>query len=210
MKRSGVIYIIAAPSGAGKTSLVSALVERVNDLTVSVSYTTRPQRHGEVDGEAYHFIDRDLFNKMDGDHDFLESAEVFDHRYGTSESWVSEQLEKGVDVILEIDWQGAMQVRKKLQASRKHHVVSIFILPPSLKALKIRLQARNQDSNLVVARRMKDAEDELSHWKEFEYYVVNDVFEHALVDLQTIIQAQKQRTTRIGNINQLVLLDKAD
>lgn len=183
---SGQLFVIAAPSGAGKTSLVKALVDSMEDVEVSVSYTTRPKRQGEVDGVHYHFIDKPTFLAMVDNAEFLEHAEVFDNFYGTSEKKIAEQLKSGAHVILEIDWQGAEQVRKSFPESS-----GIFILPPSRSALEKRLQSRGQDSDEVISRRMRDAVNEISHYAEFDYLIVNDVFEQALSDLKAVINAKQ-------------------
>jgi guanylate kinase len=187
----GSLFIISAPSGAGKTSLVKALLEGANDVTVSVSHTTRPMRPGEEHGEHYYFVDRDTFEDMQRQGLFLEHARVFDNYYGTSRQTVEENLQKGLDVILEIDWQGARQVRQFFPDSQ-----SIFILPPSRQALRERLTGRGQDDEAVIDRRMRDAVSELSHYEEFDYLVINDIFEQALQDLRTIIGADRLRTAR--------------
>ncbi len=182
----GKLYIIAAPSGAGKTSLVKAMVESTPHVKVSISHTTRPIRPGEQDGVNYHFTTPETFKSMLGQGLFLEHAEVFGNYYGTSESWVREQLEKGEDVILEIDWQGAQQIRRLMPDA-----VSIFILPPSREALHERLVGRGQDPEEVIERRMAQAVNEMSHYNEFEYIVINDEFDLALRDLQTIIRSRR-------------------
>jgi guanylate kinase len=185
----GTLYIISAPSGAGKTSLVKALLEQTGQITVSVSNTTRCARPGEVDGKDYHFTDIDTFRSMIAADAFLEHAQVFDNFYGTSRASVLELMAKGVDVILEIDWQGAQQVREKMPEA-----VSIFILPPSREALESRLRGRNTDSEEIIARRMRDAISEMSHYREFDYLVFNDDFDIALSELRAIIIARRQRT----------------
>ena len=185
----GKLYIIAAPSGAGKTSLVKAMVQSTPHVRVSVSHTTRDMRPGEQDGVNYHFTTTDNFKEMLGEGIFLEHAEVFGNYYGTSEVWVNEQLDKGEDVILEIDWQGARQVRKLVP-----DVVSIFILPPSLEALRERLIGRGTDDMSIIERRMSQAVNEMSHYDEFDYIVINDEFDLALRDLQTIIRSRRLAT----------------
>jgi len=187
---TGTLYIVAAPSGAGKTSLVKSLVETTSDVVVSISHTTRPLRPGEQDGVHYHFIPLRSFETMIAQGAFLEHAQVFGNRYGTSRAAVLAKLQAGLDVILEIDWQGAQQVRKQLPDSP-----SIFILPPSRDALRQRLAGRGQDSPEVIERRMAAALDELSHYVEFDYLVINDQFETALTELSAIIIAQRQRRT---------------
>lgn len=180
----GRLFIIAAPSGAGKTSLVKALLDSTPNIAVAVSYTTRPMRPGEKDGVDYHFVDHDTFKKLIKAGDFLEYAEVFDHFYGTSRSRVMERLDKGMDVILEIDWQGARQVRQMMSEN-----VSIFILPPSRVLLEQRLRSRNQDSNEVIERRLRDAVTDISHYDEFDHVLVNDDFDMALAELKAIIKS---------------------
>lgn len=182
----GTLYIIAAPSGAGKTSLITKLVKTTPHLTVSISHTTRARREGEVDGQHYHFVSVEEFQKMIGQGDFLEHAEVFGNFYGTSKKWVEEQLEKGTDVILEIDWQGGQQVRRLMPG-----VIGIFVLPPSQKELHERLTGRGQDTGEVIAYRMAKAVSEMSHYQEFEYIVINDDFDDALFDLKAVIRTQR-------------------
>jgi len=182
----GTLYIVSAPSGAGKTSLIKALLEATDGIVVSVSHTTRTKRPGEEDGKDYHYVDLPTFTNMISQGAFLEHAQVFDHHYGTSETAVLEQLASGQDVILEIDWQGAEQVRIRISGT-----VSIFILPPSRVALRERLTERGQDDDTTINRRMHDAVTEMSHYLEFDYVVVNDVFETALKDLDTIITSQR-------------------
>ena len=181
----GKLIIVSAPSGAGKTSLVAALVTDDDSLCVSVSHTTRPKRPKEEDGVNYHFTDEQTFLNMLQDGDFLESAEVYGHRYGTSQKWVNEQLEKGQDVVLEIDWQGATQVRNLYPES-----CYIFILPPSLETLTERLRHRAQDDEAIIAKRMEEARTVLQHVCEADYMVVNDEFDTALADIRAILRAQ--------------------
>lgn len=187
--RLGQLYIVSAPSGAGKTSLVQALVASTERLIVSVSHTTRPMRPGEQNGVQYHFTDRRSFERMVSGQRFLEHAEVFGNLYGTSCDWVTERLETGTDVILEIDWQGARQVRGLMPEA-----VGIFILPPSLAELERRLRGRQSDDEAVIRQRMSDAVAELSHFAEYDYLVVNEDFEGALGDLQAIIRGLRLRT----------------
>lgn len=183
---TGTLYIVSAPSGAGKTSLVKALLDIDPHITVSVSHTTRDMRPGEVDGVNYHFVDRARFATMAKQGDFLEHAEVFDNQYGTSKQAVTAPLSEGKDVILEIDWQGARQVRALIPDN-----VSIFILPPSREALRERLTERGQDSDEIIDRRMHDAVSEISHHSEYHYLVVNDDFDTALADLSAIISGPR-------------------
>ncbi len=187
----GTLYIISAPSGAGKTSLVHALCEHMPNLQISVSSTTRARRANEVDGQDYHFVSKDLFLERVKAGDFLEYAEVFGHFYGTSQSWVESILDQGQDVVLEIDWQGAAQVRKKWPGS-----VSVFILPPSKAALLARLNARGQDDETIIQARMASALDQMSHYAEFNYLVVNDDFSVALADLEAIVRAERMTLAR--------------
>lgn len=182
----GNLFIISAPSGAGKTSLVKALLESMDGINVSISHTTRNKRPGEEDGVHYHYVDVPTFTEMMGQGAFLEHAQVFDNYYGTSEAAVLDQLTSGQDVILEIDWQGAQQVRQRFPDA-----VGIFIFPPSKVALRERLSNRGQDDENIINRRMRDAEAEMSHYHEFDYVVVNDDFDVALVDLQTVITSQR-------------------
>ncbi|OAM51939.1 guanylate kinase [Methylovorus sp. MM2] len=183
---SGNLFIITAASGAGKTSLVRELLAADPQIKLSVSYTTRKPRPGEVDAEHYHFVDEATFLEMLGEGDFLESAEVHGARYGTSQTRVDSVLKQGNDLILEIDWQGAEQVRRLYPQA-----ISIFILPPSIEALEQRLHDRGQDSKEVIAKRLAVARDEMSHVAEFDYVTINDVFEVALDDLRAIIRAQR-------------------
>ena len=180
------LFIIAAPSGCGKTSLVKALLEKVNNLTVSTSHTTRDPRPGEIDGKNYFFISKSEFNEIYAKNGFLESAQVFDNFYGTAKQSVVNLLDKGIDVILEIDWQGARQIKKIFTDS-----IGIFILPPSENELRNRLNDRGQDSNEIINRRMQDAVNEMQHYDEFDYLVINDEFNIALNDLETIILSQR-------------------
>jgi guanylate kinase len=191
MSGTGTLYTVSAPSGAGKTSLVNALLARCNRLRVSVSHTTRPQRPGEQDGVNYHFVDEAAFLDMLEQAAFLEHARVFGNLYGTSQAWVEEQLAAGTDVILEIDWQGAEQVKRLLPATR-----AIFILPPSRQALEQRLTGRGQDDPAIIATRMAQAVEEMSHYVESDFLVVNNDFEQALTELEAIVVCQRLQTTR--------------
>lgn len=184
----GTLYVISAPSGAGKTSLVAAMLEQDAQLCVSVSHTTRPMRTGEQDGVNYHFVSRDEFEAMIARGDFLEHADVFGNYYGTSQVWVNQTLARGKDVILEIDWQGAEQIRRLMPGC-----VSIFIVPPSQEALEERLTGRGTDAPEVVEHRLKEASDECSHALEFDYLVVNDDFSIALGDLLAVVRSQRLR-----------------
>ena len=183
----GSLFIIAAPSGGGKTSLVNALLKRDPRLVLSISHTTRPARPGETDGQHYHFISEPEYERMVKNGEFLEHAQVFDYHYGTSRDSVASQLAQGRDVILEIDWQGARQVRRVFP-----DCCPIFIIPPSLEALRNRLTGRGQDSAQVIRRRMRDAQAEISHWAEFDHLVVNDNFDTALEDLIKIMNDHRK------------------
>lgn len=183
------LFVISAPSGAGKTSLVNALDANDDALQVSISHTTRSKREGEVHGKHYHFIEKPLFQAMVKDGVFLEYAEVFGNCYGTSMEWVKEQLTQGKDVILEIDWQGAQQVATLMDCT------TIFILPPSIEALKQRLESRSQDSADTIALRMKKAQDEIKHFDVADFLVVNDDFNQALSEIQSIIEAVRLGTS---------------
>jgi len=196
---TGTLYIVSAPSGAGKTSLVKALVDAQPQVRVSVSHTTRAMRPGEVDGVNYHFVSRDEFLARLERNEFLEHAEVFGNLYGTSQRWLEQTLAEGYDLILEIDWQGAQQVRRLMPQAK-----SIFILPPTQEALRQRLNNRGQDSDEIIEKRMREAVSEMSHYIEYDYLVINDDFAHALIDLQSIFranqlkqQAQQQRHARL-------------
>ncbi len=180
---SGRLFVIAAPSGAGKTSLVKALLERDPNLRVSVSHTTRAQRPTEIDGRDYHFVPLDRFLALRAAGAFLECAQVFDNHYGTAREGVERELATGHDVILEIDWQGARQVR-----AARPDVASIFILPPSRAALERRLRDRRTDTEAVIARRLRDAVSDMEHYREFDYVVVNEDFERAVVELLAILR----------------------
>jgi len=182
-----MLYILSAPSGAGKSSLLRALLAAMGDsATVSVSHTTRAPRPGEVDGRDYHFVDVAAFQAMIGEGAFLEHARVFDNHYGTSRAAVAQQLADGRDVILEIDWQGARLIRELMPES-----TGIFILPPSRETLRERLQGRGQDEDTVIERRMRDAISEMSHYNEYDYLVINDVFDRALEDLVAILRSRR-------------------
>jgi guanylate kinase len=196
----GKLYIISAPSGAGKTSLVKQLVADLNDLSVSISHTTRQMRPGETHGQDYYFVTVADFKTMQEQRAFLEHAQVFDNFYGTAQQTVEENLNRGLDVILEIDWQGAEQIKKLLPDS-----LSIFILPPSTEVLLQRLRNRGQDGEHIISRRMRDAVTEIRHHDEFDYLVVNDVFAEALTELKSIIIANRlTRQRQIHNLKPLL------
>ncbi len=196
---SGTLYIVSAPSGAGKTSLVTALIKADKRVSVSVSHTTRAMRPGEQHGVNYHFVSHDDFKGLIAKGDFLEHAEVFGNYYGTSRSALQEVLDQGNDLILEIDWQGAQQVRKLMPEA-----LSVFILPPSQQALRERLDGRGQDSEEIIAGRMKEAVSEMVHYDEYDYVIINDDFDVALEDLKAVFRSnrlvlkkQQQRNSRL-------------
>lgn len=193
------LFIISAPSGCGKTSLVKALIAQTKDLRVSVSHTTRKPRLDEVEAENYFFVSLKEFEAIDGKNGFIESAQVFDNFYGSAKQSVQNLLNQGIDVILEIDWQGARQVKKTFADA-----VAIFILPPSITALKQRLTDRGQDNSAIIDRRMQAAVSEITHFKEFDYLVINDDFETALNDLSNIVHSQRlelaQQSTKHQNL----------
>lgn len=186
---SGTIFIVVAPSGAGKTSLVAALLEAEPTVGLSVSHTTRPARAGEIDGKHYHFVSRQVFETMIANGDFLEHAEVYGNYYGTSSAWIRSRLEAGQDILLEIDWQGARQVRREFPEA-----VGIFIVPPSIEELERRLRGRATDSEEVILRRLASARNEIDMLPEYDYMVVNDDFDRARRDLISIVHARRLRT----------------
>lgn len=196
----GNLYIISAPSGAGKTSLVKELVSKLDALIVSVSHTTRQMRDGEIHGKDYFFVTVDEFKQVRDNGGFLECAQVFDNFYGTAQTTVEENLAQGKDVVLEIDWQGAQQVRKLMPNSQ-----SIFILPPSIEVLQQRLEKRGKDDAEIIARRMRDAVTEMSHYSEFDYLVVNDDFSIALNALESIIISNRLKQARQAGVLQPLL-----
>jgi guanylate kinase len=191
MPQQGTLYIISAPSGTGKTTLVKALTDTIPTLTVSISHTTRPKRPAETHGRNYYFIDEAEFQRMIEKREFLEYATVFNHYYGTSRSWVEETLLKGLDVILEIDWQGAQQIQYLFP-----NCVSIFILPPSLQALSERLINRNQDQPDIIKQRLFDVREATSHIDEYTYVILNDDFTSAVEELKTIMVAGRLLTPK--------------
>jgi guanylate kinase len=190
-RRPGILFIVSAPSGAGKTSLVDALCKVDPQVQVSVSYTTRAPRPGEEAGRHYHFVDRATFQAMLDRGDFLESALVHGNHYGTSEPWVRDRLAAGASIVLEIDWQGAAQVRRRLPES-----IGIFVLPPSLAALEQRLRARGHDAPDVIAARLRAAQAEIGHACEYDYAMINDDFDSAVKDLCAIVRAARLRSAR--------------
>jgi len=188
---SGLLFIVSSPSGGGKTSLVKALLEAEPAVRLSVSYTTRAPRPGEVDGRDYHFVTVPEFERMLEAGEFLESAIIYGNHYGTSQNWIERERAEGRDVLLEVDWQGAQQVRRLMR-----QVVSIFILPPSPEVLETRLRGRRQDSEEVVARRLAAAREEIGHVSEYEYVIINDDFDRAALDLRSIIRAERLKLAR--------------
>lgn len=196
---AGDLFVVVAPSGAGKTSLVNAMLEIERGIRLSISCTTRAPREGEVEGREYHFVSREAFEKMIAEGDFLEHANVYGNYYGTSRKWIEGELEGDHDVLLEIDWQGARQVRKVFP-----RMVGIFILPPSIEELRRRLTGRGKDSAEVIERRMAGAREEISHVLEFEYIIVNEQFDVALADLQAVVRAarlsRERRRSRLSRL----------
>lgn len=196
----GNLFIISAPSGAGKTSLVGALLKLNPNIDLSISYTTRAPRPGEINGKDYHFVSRDIFMAMAQRGEFMESAEVYGNFYGTSQTWISQENAKDRDILLEIDWQGAMQVRKLFAAS-----VSIFILPPSIEALAQRLKGRAQDNEQIIAKRLAAARQDISHVAEFDYAIINDKLEVALQQLNAVVVAAGLRTGKQLTRHQILI-----
>ncbi len=187
----GSLYTVSAPSGAGKTSLVKALLDHSENICVSISHTTRNMRPGEVNGQNYHFVSKDEFLTMCDQNAFLEHAEVFNNMYGTSKAWVNQTLDSGQDVILEIDWQGAAQVRTLIE-----NTVSIYILPPSTDVLLKRLKGRGQDDPNIINARMDEAKSEISHYTEADYLIINDDFNQALADFKAIIYGERLKIAK--------------
>jgi guanylate kinase len=188
---SGILFIISSPSGGGKTSLVRALLEAEPEVRLSVSYTTRAARPGEADGRDYHFVTPPVFERMLEAGEFLESAVIYGNRYGTSQKWIERERAEGHDVLLEIDWQGAQQVRRLMR-----QVVTIFILPPSPEILESRLRGRGQDSEEIITRRLAAARHEIAHVSEYEYVIINEDFNRAAQDLRSIIRAERLKLAR--------------
>jgi guanylate kinase len=197
---SGSLFVISAPSGAGKTSLVHALLNINPQIDLSVSYTTRQPRAGEVEGKDYHFVTRENFLSMTQRGEFLESAEVYGNLYGTSQSWITQENAKDRDILLEIDWQGAAQVRKLFP-----HCVSIFILPPSIEALEQRLKGRGKDDASVIEKRLSAAREDVSHVSEFDYVIINDNLNEALRELNSVVLAARLRgSSQLARHQQLI------
>ena len=197
-KHTPNFFVISAPSGAGKTSLVKALINQTADCRAAISHTTRPKRSEEIDGRDYYFVSEHEFSELDAEGGFLESAKVFDYSYGTSLDEAQKIIKSGKILILEIDWQGALQIKEKYKSAK-----SIFILPPSLEALRSRLEMRAQDSNETVEKRMKKAISESSKWTNFDYLVENDVFQIALEAIKEIISGEGQQYLRDAQVNKL-------
>jgi guanylate kinase len=189
----GTLYIVSAPSGAGKSSLISALLETnpTYAMKVSVSHTTRGMRPGEEDGVHYHFVQKEHFEELIKNNEFLEYAEVFGNYYGTSRVWIEQNLAKGIDIFLDIDWQGGEQIRQQMPEAK-----SIFIIPPSNGELERRLNARGQDSDAVIAKRMSEAKSEMSHYAEYDYLIINDDFDASLMDFKAIIRAERLKQAK--------------
>jgi guanylate kinase len=202
MTTKGNLYIVSAPSGAGKTSLLKALTTKDDGISTSISTTTRIIRKGEVNGVDYHFVSIEEFHELIQQGDFLEHAEVFGNYYGTSENRLNEALELGNDLVLEIDWQGAQQIREQLPDA-----ISIFILPPSRDELASRLTGRGQDNPEIIEQRMSSAIEEISHYNEYDFLVINDDFEIALNDLESIIKAHRLVQTKQTDANQQLISD---
>lgn len=190
-KQRGKLFVVAAPSGAGKTSLVRALMRHMPELRFSISYTTRPKRENEREGHDYHFVDKPTFERMLAAGEFLEHANVYGNFYGTSRAQVESVLAAGQNMLLEIDWQGAQQIARALPERR-----SIFILPPSREALEARLRGRNTDTDEVIARRLRASIEDLSHWAEFDYVVINDDFDRATAELESIVRGTGEHLRR--------------
>jgi guanylate kinase len=193
---TGNLFIVAAPSGAGKSSLVAALLAQDRQARLSVSYTTRAPRPSEVNGKDYYFVAKEVFQQMIARGEFLESAEVYGNSYGTSQGWINDTLGTGHDVVLEIDWQGAQQVRRVYPSA-----VSVFVLPPSLKALRERLESRGQDTPEVIRKRLASARDDISHVAEFDYVIINNNFNDAVKDLLGLVRAQRLKLARQLGVN---------
>ncbi|MDH4216763.1 MAG: guanylate kinase [Gallionella sp.] len=187
----GNLFIVSAPSGAGKTSLVQALLNINPQIDLSISYTTRAPRHGEHDGKDYHFVSRENFLAMAERGEFLESAEVYGNLYGTSQTWISKEIDRGRDILLEIDWQGAAQVRRLFP-----ECISVFILPPSIEALEQRLKGRGKDNHEVIAKRMAAVREDVAHVAEFDYVIINDILNEALRELNAVVLATRVRRDR--------------
>ncbi len=204
MARKGTLFIVSAPSGAGKSSLIKALLDSnpSSDMKVSVSHTTRQPRPGEVDGVHYHYISTADFKQQIENGEFFEWAEVFGNYYGTSRVTIEKTLEQGIDIFLDIDWQGARQIKEKMPEAR-----GVFILPPSREELERRLNSRGQDSEAVISKRMAEAQAEMSHYDEYDYLIINDDFATALEDLHAIVRAERLASTKQAAKNNVIMKD---
>ena len=200
LRSQGIMLILSSPSGAGKSSIARALLLKDYNTKLSVSATTRQQRPGEVDGEDYHFFSKKEFDELVAQKAFIEHATVFGNQYGTLISEVDPYLVSGVDVIFDVDWQGAKTLRKFKQTD----VVSVYILPPSLDELKHRLSKRRQDSEEIISRRMQEATDEISHYSEYDYVVINDDFDKALASVRSILQSERSRVSRLDLLKDVI------
>jgi guanylate kinase len=200
IKRRGVMLVLSSPSGAGKTTLSRKLLETHPDIVMSVSVTTRPRRAGEVDGRDYHFIDAARFEAMKHGGELLEWAHVFGHSYGTPRHPVDEAIAQGRDVLFDIDWQGTQKLRELARSD----LVSVFVLPPSMEELERRLHTRAQDSDAVIAGRMAKAVDEMSHWAEYDYVVINRDLDHAFADVEAILAAERLKRDRQTGLSTFV------
>jgi guanylate kinase len=200
IKRRGLLFILSSPSGAGKTTITRALLERDSDLTVSVSVTTREPRPGEVDGKDYHFITKAEFDRMVENKELLEHAKIFGNYYGTPQAPVEEALEKSQDIIFDIDWQGTQQLKQKLV----NDLVTVFILPPSQDELERRLRSRKQDAETIIQERMKKASDEISHYSEYDYIIINTELERSIERAQAVLEAERCKRRRLTDLPDFV------
>ncbi|NHQ84772.1 guanylate kinase [Iodobacter sp. HSC-16F04] len=196
----GNLFVVTAPSGAGKTTLVAALLAADQNVQLSVSFTTRAARPGEVDGKDYHFVSREVFEQMIHNGDFLEHAEVYGNYYGTSQTWINTAIATGRDILLEIDWQGAAQVRRLFPEA-----IGLFILPPSVEILEQRLKNRGKDSDEVIERRMRVAKEEISHVEEFDYVIVNEHIDEAVRDIVSAVRAERLKLHRQSTRHQILI-----
>lgn len=200
IKRKGLMFVLSSPSGAGKTTISRMLLERDNNLKMSVSMTTREKRKNEVEGRDYYFVDKETFVQKIEKSEFLECAEVFGHHYGTPESIVKSNIDNGVDVLFDIDWQGTEQLAKQC----RQDMISVFILPPSMKELESRLRNRAMDSDEVIEKRMSKASDEISHWYSYDYVIINDSLEESLEKVYSILVAERHKRTRMQGLERYI------